>query len=109
MAGVRAMAETVPIAVGLVGPGAVGRALLEQLRVEVRATECPGVLTAPLLRVPPMLCPAGVACRPTSLVPSSTIQYTRVCTWLVHWLCTAKRAVCLAVPGSLPPLRIRRS
>lgn len=30
------MAETVPIAVGLVGPGAVGRALLEQLRVEVR-------------------------------------------------------------------------
>lgn len=28
--------ESVPIAVGLVGPGAVGRALLEQLRVEVR-------------------------------------------------------------------------
>lgn len=34
MAAVKAMAETVPIAVGLVGPGAVGRALLEQLRVE---------------------------------------------------------------------------
>lgn len=38
MAAVKAMAETVPIAVGLVGPGAVGRALLEQLRVEVSTT-----------------------------------------------------------------------
>lgn len=29
------MGDTIAIAVGLVGPGAVGRALLEQLRVEV--------------------------------------------------------------------------
>lgn len=36
----RAM-ETLPIAVGLVGPGAVGRALLEQLRVEVSLREYP--------------------------------------------------------------------
>ena len=38
----RAAMETLPIAVGLVGPGAVGRALLEQLRVEVSPPQSTG-------------------------------------------------------------------
>lgn len=70
------MTENVSIAIGLVGPGAVGRALLEQLRVEVSGSDrvCAGKH--------PDCCLAAWLCRRRRRLPPPPLVPPKCCAML---------------------------
>lgn len=106
----RAM-ETLPIAVGLVGPGAVGRALLEQLRVEVRPGGCAaGPRCVPAGWVGPAVSLSPPAAAAAGVLAGNTQPWVGRALWCAAGCTTAECSVArdghfaVAQEGPRPPL-----